>query len=231
MISRPKKNKVELKKTIVQANKALPKQKVLKSRKTKKQTAPLITDIITTPTTTTRRIGFKNYLKKIPTLKLKQRYRLLIIFCLIIAAILFNLLLRFERPINIQPTLSQTEINLANFPIYYPLWLPTGYKIDPKKTTVQPTLLFVEITNGQKTINLSEQPMPLKVPAINKLPSYVPLKTKIGSAVIGINYGTPSVIINTQGTLININTANGVNKTELTKVIQDLKPLNNLPTN
>lgn len=204
-----------------------------RNKKSKKLTAPLIIDVVTVPKVKKRELILASYLKKFPKLQIKQIYISLIILGLIFIAVVIGSLvlgLGHQAPNN-QPSLSQTEINLVNFPIYYPFTLPTGYSINSKATKVQTNLLFIRIVHHNQTINISEQPTPLNVPQINKLPSYETLKTSIGQGVIGINYGTPSAIIISQGTLINIDTQSLVSKASLIKIIQYLKPLNNLPTN
>ena len=162
-----------------------------------------------------------------------KRYvkRVSIILCTII--ILVWLIVWLSDRHRTLPTIGirQSQLDQLTFPAYYPSYLPNGF-IEPRQSTsAGPNYLYIKLTNGQQTINITEQPTPTSSLNIYKLPSFVPLSVSVGHAVIGINFGSPAAVITTQNTLINIDSANKVSKTTLIYVIDSLKPVNNIPLN
>lgn len=97
---------------------------------------------------------------------------------------------------------------IVSFPLYYPV-LPSAYKLDKSSVKTESQIVFYSISDGDKKISVSEQPIPTSPPDFEKIkksnPSFKKLDSLAGQAIVGTYLDKPVAFLLTNTTLININ--------------------------
>jgi hypothetical protein len=111
------------------------------------------------------------------------------------------------------------------FPLYYPVALPDGYKLQKSSVKNVDGLVFYTFSMGANNIYISEQALPAVPPDLGKLVELLEFKkvdVKTGSAVIGLNTGTPAAIFTTNTTLVSINATKNVPSDLVSDLVKSL---------
>jgi hypothetical protein len=132
----------------------------------------------------------------------------------------------------------------ASFTLYYPTQVPQGYSFDKSSANVKNGIVFLSWKNASsKRIQITEQARPAKSPDLNTLtkppkvetsipgvapPSLNPLFQKayspVGQAIVGSNTsGSPTAIVLTDKTLINVSGPSDLPNNALNNIVQTLK--------
>jgi hypothetical protein len=145
----------------------------------------------------------------------------IIILCLIIlVSIIFLLKSRHKTAL---PFPAQIAGSL-NYPVYYPSEVTTGYSYQPGSANIKATILFFTLTNGAKSIFVTEQSVPLSAINLNGLPKHSDISVPIGQAILGTGLGKPSIIIITASTLIELTSNKGVTKSDIIQIARAMAP-------
>lgn len=119
----------------------------------------------------------------------------------------------------------QAIVKSVAFPLYYPVALPDGYKLQKSSIKNVEGLIFYTFSMGANNIYISEQALPAVPPDLGKLVELLEFKkvdVKSGSAVIGLNTGTPAAIFTTNTTLVSINATKNVPSDLMSDLVKSL---------
>ncbi|HSW79004.1 MAG TPA: hypothetical protein VLF88_03260 [Candidatus Babeliales bacterium] len=121
----------------------------------------------------------------------------------------------------------------ANFTVYFPSPMPSGYTYMSDSATFQIGQVFYKFSHGSKRVTVKEEPMPQTKPDLNLLAGYSQFDTAVGKVAMGNTFGETTAVVVTPTTVITMNTTGGVRPDELKSAIDNLKNIgqNNQKTN
>lgn len=92
----------------------------------------------------------------------------------------------------------------ANFPLYYPSPLPSGYAYKQGSAKNDNNIVFYSLQKGNLTISVSEQASPPNPPDLAHIKGFTNFQTLAGSTALGASFGRPVAIVLSNTTLITI---------------------------
>lgn len=157
----------------------------------------------------------------------KRKWLWLIIIVVVIASVVTTVIIKNKNS-NPFPKNIRTS---ADFPLYYPDSLPSGYELSRASIKYDRNIVFYNISHGNSEIRISEQSKPTNPPdfsAIQKAySSFRKVDIPAGQAISGDYRGTPTAIMLTNTTLINLSASQGTPEDVLVKLVQSLQSLPN----
>ena len=112
----------------------------------------------------------------------------------------------------------------ANFRVYYPAKLPTGYKPQKDSTKFIDGVLFLTLSDGKNSITISQQQMPDPAPDL-KWRNFKEISGSLGKIYFGKNGKQPTALAAVAGTFIAVSGTPDVQDTALLSTINDLKEI------
>lgn len=119
--------------------------------------------------------------------------------------------------------LSSTTLKNINFVPYYPKILPTNYSKVEGSEKIVDGILFFDLSDGNTTINISQQKLPLTPPNLDGLLEFKKLQTISGKAAVGTQKFRAVGVLLTTTTLISVTGSEGVPEDVIGSVIQSLQ--------
>ncbi len=119
-------------------------------------------------------------------------------------------------------TLPSAVVAKANFIVFFPSPMPSGYIYVSKTATYQIGDIFYRFANGSKSVTVREEPLPSKKPNLTLYKGYTIFNSKIGQAAMGASFGQPVAVVVTPTTIITLNTGGGVAPKDLKTAIDNL---------
>lgn len=159
--------------------------------------------------------------------KAKNRKKLIIVMGIMGLIIVSSLSFYFLRSKNPIPENIRKQVT---FPVYYPNKLPAGYSLDKNLIRVENGIMFFSLDSkkNQKII-ISEQTAPSNPPDFDTIQKAYSSFKKIdvigGKAIFIISGETPTAILLTNTTLINISASKDTPEDVLVRLVQDLQSL------
>ena len=124
-----------------------------------------------------------------------------------------------KAPVN---SLPQSVVAKANFNVYFPSPMPSGYIYVKKTATFQIGDVFFRFANGLKSVTVREEPLPAKKPDLSLYKGYTTFSSDTGQAAMGTSFGQPVAVVVTPTTVITFNTSGGVSPRDLKSAINNL---------
>jgi len=117
----------------------------------------------------------------------------------------------------------------VKYNLYFPSPMPPGYVYMKDSATFQIGQVFYKFSNGKKRVTVREEPLTDTRPNLSLFAGFSKINSPIGEGVLGMVYGEPQAVIVTDTTVITMNAANGVSKTEMQTAISNLKNIGQNP--
>lgn len=119
-------------------------------------------------------------------------------------------------------TIPVAVVKKANFDVFFPSPMPSGYIYVSKTATFQIGDVFYRFADGLKSVTVREEPLPAKKPNLALYKGYTVFNAGAGQAALGTSFGQPVAVIVTPTTVITMNTSGGVSVDELKTAISNL---------
>lgn len=141
-------------------------------------------------------------------------------FVLAIGLFTAGYIFKSKAPVNSLPS---SVVTKANFNVYFPSPMPSGYIYVNKTATFQIGDVFYRFANGLKSVTVREEPLPAKKPDLSLYKGYTAFSSTVGQAAMGTSFGQPVALVVTPTTVITLNTSGGVTPQDLKSAINNLR--------
>jgi hypothetical protein len=150
----------------------------------------------------------------------QRKNALLISLVLVLVAVAVLLAWHFKSQDS--TSLPQSVLKSADFPVYYPSKLPSGYQLDDTSITVQKQTLFYNLKKDAGVIHISEQAAPEQRPDLKSIDGFGEVSSVAGQAVLGTVNGRSTGILLTKSTLVTINGSKDIPNEIIGTLVQNM---------
>lgn len=129
----------------------------------------------------------------------------------------------FLKPSSPANSLPSAVVKQANFDVYFPSPMPSGYTYMKDTALFDVGDVFYKFSNGNKRVTVREEPVNGNKQDLGLLAGFSQFDAPVGHAAVGTSLGESTGVVVTNTTIITMNSSGGVSQDDLKTAINSFK--------